>query len=244
MSEVPDLDPIAGAQLSRRDAIRDAAIALTAFGAGAFPAISRAAAAHVHGAVAQERAAGPDAGYEPKAFLPHEWRLLRLLAEMIVPADETSGSALDAGAPEFIDLLASNNPRLQRIFTSGMLWLDHETRRRHGVTFVEAGEAERAAMLDELAAEHSGDDPDPGYPSYTDSEQYARFSVYANTAPSEVAAGVAFFGWLRRLVVDAFYTSPVGVADVGYQGNEFVRTFQVPKAALDHALSRSPFREE
>jgi hypothetical protein len=244
MSEVPDLDPIARAQVSRREAIRDAAIALTAFGTGAFPALSRAAAAHVHGAVAQERAGAGDAAYQPKAFLPHEWRLLRLLAEMIVPADGTSGSALDAGAPEFIDLLASNNPRLQRIFTSGMLWLDHEMRRRNGVTFVEAGEPERAAMLDDLAAEHSGDDPDPGYPSYTDSEQYARFSVYPNTPPGEVAAGVAFFGWVRRLVVDAFYTSPVGWTDVGYQGNEVVRTFQVPRAALDHALARSPFREQ
>jgi hypothetical protein len=244
MSESPRSAATELSQLSRRDAIRTAAIALTAFGAGSFPAIGRAAAAHVHGAVAQERAATSDAAYQPKAFLPHEWRLLRLLAEMIVPADEKSGSALDAGAPEFIDLLASNNAKLQRILTSGMLWLDHEMRRRHGVPFVEGSDQQRASMLDELAAEASGDDPDPGYPSYTESEQYARFSVYPTTASREVAPGAVFFGWVRRLVVDAFYTSPIGVADVGYLGNEVVRTFQVPKASLDAALERSPFREE
>ena len=163
---------------------------------------------------------------------------------MILPADERSGSALDAGAPEFIDLLASESEKLQRILTSGMLWLDHEMRRRHGATFVEAGAAQRAAMLDALAAESSAEDPDPGYPSYTDSEQYARFSVYGTAPPSGLAPGADLFNWVRRLVVDAFYTSPIGVADVGYQGNEVVREFRVPKAALDHALARSPFREE
>jgi hypothetical protein len=110
------------------------------------------------------------------------------------------------------------------------------------VPFVEAGDAARAAMLDELAAEHRGAEPDPGYPSYTESEQYARFSVYPNEPPSEVAAGAAFFGWVRRLVVDAFYTSPIGIADVGYLGNEVVREFRVPKASLDAALARSPFK--
>jgi hypothetical protein len=230
------------AEPTRREAIRSAALALTALGAGAFPAVSRAAAAHVHAAVAQERSTtGGD--YQPKAFLPHEWRLLRLLAEMILPADERSGSALDAGAPEFIDLLASNSEKLHRILTSGMLWLDHEMRRRHGATFVEASAAQRAAMLDALAAESSAEDPDPGYPSYTDSEQYARFSVYGTSPPSGLAPGAELFNWVRRLVVDAFYTSPIGVADVGYQGNEVVREFRVPKAALDHALARSPFRE-
>jgi hypothetical protein len=228
---------------SRREVIRAASLALTAVGAGAFPAIGRAAAAHVHGAVAQERAERAGGEYQPKAFLPHEWRLLRRLAEMIVPADEKSGSALDAGAPEFIDLLASHNEKLQRIFTSGMLWLDHEMRRRHGATFVDSTDAQRAAMLDALAQELAADDPDPGYPSYTESEQYARFSVYPVTPPSEVAAGAAFFGWVRRLVVDAFYTSPIGIADVGYRGNEVVRAFQVPKASLDWALARSPFRD-
>jgi hypothetical protein len=241
MSEPAAPAPIGG-ELSRREAIRAAALALGALGAGAFPAISRAAAAHVHGAVAQERAAGAG-DYQPKAFLPHEWRLLRLLAEMIVPADERSGSALDAGAPEFIDLLASNSEELKRILTSGMLWLDHEMRGRHGVPFAEAGAAERSAMLDALAAESAGEDPDPGYPSYTESEQYARFAVYGTAPPSELAPGAAFFGWVRRLVVDAFYTSPIGIADVGYQGNEVVREFRVPKASLDHALARGPLRE-
>lgn len=229
---------------TRREAIRAGALALTAAGVGALVPgpLSRELGFEVHavaGAAAQEEPAG---AYRPQAFLDHEWRLLRLLAETILPADERSGSALDAGAPEFIDLLASHNDELRRLLSSGMLWLDHETRRRTGRVFVEAAEVDRHAILDRLASRV--EEADPGYEGYAESIEYAGFQHYRVEPANELAPGVRFFSWLRRLVVDAFYTSPIGIADVGYQGNEFLRSFEVPEASIRYALDRSPFREE
>ncbi|MDX1384544.1 MAG: gluconate 2-dehydrogenase subunit 3 family protein, partial [Thermoanaerobaculia bacterium] len=178
----------------------------------------------------------------PRAFLDHEWRLLRLLAETILPADERSGSALDAGAPEFIDLLAANNEELRRILSSGMLWLDHESRRRFGSTFVDASAEDRTALLDRLAA--GVVEEDPGYDGIVESIDYAGFLHYTVEPKGELGPGIRFFSWVRRLVVDAFYTSPIGMGDLDYRGNQFLRRFAVPDAALRYALERSPFDDE
>jgi hypothetical protein len=225
--------------ITRRDAIRRAALSLTAVGVGSLVPglLPKGTGEQVHAALQE---AGD--GYQPAAFLEHEWRLLRLLCEIILPADDTSGSALDAGAPEFIDLLASNNRELQRILTSGMLWLDHETRRRSGSSFVEAEDTDRTALLDRLA--ERVEEVDPGYEGYAESIEYAGFQHYTTEPHGDLGAGVRFFSWLRRLVVDAFYTSPIGIADVGYEGNDYLRRFVVPESSVRHALDRSPFRDE
>lgn len=225
-------------ELSRREVIRRGALSLTALGAGGLlPApLSRELGGLVHAAVQEEPR---DAS--SRAFLDHEWQLLRLLAEMIIPADERSGSALDAGAPEFIDLLASNNEELRRILSGGMLWLDHESRERYGSVFVEATEADRSALLDQLAA--GVIEEDPGYEGIVDSIEHAGFRHYTAEPAGTLGSGIRLFSWVRRLVVDAFYTSPIGMMDVGYQGNEFLRRFSVAQEPLQYALRRSPFRE-
>lgn len=232
-----------GRELDRREAIRAAAMSLTAFGAASFvpPALARSHAAHVHAAAQEEAAEAGEGG--SKAFQSHEWELVRLLSELIVPADDHSGSALDAKVPEFIDLLASNNDELLRILTSGMLWLDHEMRERTGgKSFVEASDGERREMLDLLAT--NVPERDPGYESYEESLDYAGFADYTVDVPDLIAPGVRFFGWMRRLVVDSFYTSPIGIEDVGYVGNEFLRDYRVPEGSIRYAMERSPFEEE
>lgn len=225
--------------VTRREVIRAGALALTAAGTGALVPgpISQRLGTTVHAAVQQSGARG---GYVPQAFLEAEWRTLRLLAETILPADDRSGGALEAGAPEFIDLLASHNGELQRILTSGILWLDHEMRRRTGRDFADAEAGDRNALLDRLAA--GVEKADPGYESYAESIEYAGFRHYTAEPGDELGAGVRFFSWLRRLVVDAFYTSPVGVADLGYQGNEVLRRFEVAEESIRYAFERSPFR--
>src|SRR5690349_25090633 len=103
-------------EVSRRGML----LALSGMGANL---LSAQQAAHVHQAVAADRAKGE---YKPKCFTAHEYATLRRLAELIMPADEHSKSALDAGAPEFIDFLCAGSAELSAIYTGGMGWLDEQ----------------------------------------------------------------------------------------------------------------------
>src|SRR5262245_42938069 len=123
---------------SRRTILKQIAMALTSTGT----VLDTAAGQHVHLAAAAEKANGD---YKVKAFQPHQYKAIRRLAELIVPADEKSGSALDAGASEFIDLLCSQNDRLARIYHGGLAWLDAEMRHRYSKSFVDASEAQQTA---------------------------------------------------------------------------------------------------
>jgi gluconate 2-dehydrogenase gamma chain len=193
-------------EFTRRDLVK-IALAVTATGS-----INLASAQHVHQAAADNKAANGGV-YKPKLFNAHEYATLQRLAELIVPADEVSPSALESGGCEFIDLLSSNNAELAAIYTGGFAWLDREMLRRHGANFVNAKPAERTAMLDLIA--------------------------YRKNA-AEVGPGVKFFDWARMMVVDAFYTSKAGIKDVGYMGNKGMSKFEIPQEAIDYALKRSP----
>ena len=195
----------AGIAIPRREVLRQLALALTAAGAGAF----NVGAARVVHALAGE-ARGQPGGYSPAALDDHQFRTVTRLAELIVPADQGGGSAVDAGAPEFIDLLCSQNPDLLRIHADGLAWLDAATRRAHDRTFVDAGDAQQRGMLDGLVAAERGESPS-----------------------SDLDAGVGFFNWIRMLTVDAYYTSPIGIADVGFQGNRVLAGYATPREAVE-----------
>ena len=172
--------------------------------------LTRLQAQHVHEAVVEEKASGP---YKPKLLNDHEYATVRRLSELIIPADDVSPSAIAAGAPEFIDLLCSGSPEMARIYTGGLGWLDHEMGKRSGANFIDATPAQQTAMLD-LIAYRKDDAPDLG-------------------------PGIEFFDWVRKMVVDAFYTSPIGVKDIGYLGNKGMTTFEVPANSLQYALKHS-----
>ena len=181
-------------------------------GASAAEMLSAQQAAHVHHAVQADRAKGQ---YKPKAFTAHEYATLRRLAELIMPPDEHSKGALEAGAPEFIDLLCAGNEELRAIYTGGMGWLDVQMKKHHQAAFVDAKPAEQTAMLDLLAyRKNEAEHPD-------------------------LAPGIRFFVWVRDMVVDAYYTSQAGMDDLGFKGNGAVAEFQVPKEAVEYALKRS-----
>ncbi len=195
-------------ELSRRRMLQQAAL-------GAFSGIlSAEAAQHVHHAVAEEKraAGGP---YRPKYFNGHEWRTLMRLTELIIPSDEHSPGAIAAGAPEFIDLLCSQNAQLGAIYTGGLAWLDREMERRHGKPFADATPEQQAGLLDLIA--------------------------YRNNDSPELGPGIRFFEWARKMTVDAYYTSKVGIADLGYKGNVGMTEFKIPEEAIRYALMRSPF---
>jgi hypothetical protein len=223
--------------MSRRDALRSIAMAVTVVAGGQ---IKLDAAQQVHAHAHDERKA--TGAYKAKLFTEHEFKTLGRLAELIVPADSVSGSARDAGAPEFIDLLASQNETLAAIFTGGMSWLDAEMRHRYSTPFVDAKAEQQAAMLDLLVeAEKTDRERALKGMTYEASEHYKDFQSYGIYATSDLGPGVVFFDWARKMTVDAFYTSEIGIKDVDFRGNGAVSKYQVPKEAIDYALKHSPF---
>lgn len=134
--------------------------------------------------------------YDPVFFTPAEWRTVRLLADMIIPRDGRSGSATDAGVPEFIDFTVNDRPALRTPIRGGLAWLDAESRKRFGAAFADAAESDRAALVDAIA--------------------------WPKRASADVKEGVEFFNRFRDLVASGFYTSRIGIADVQYMGNTYV----------------------
>src|SRR5579862_3890616 len=121
--------------------------------------------------------------------------------------------ASKGGAAEFIDLLSSQNPQMSAIYTGGLAWLDEAMKREYSADFLTAKPEERTDMLDRIA--------------------------YRRNETPELAAGIRFFAWARRMTVDAYYTSAAGIKEVGYMGNKAVAKFQVPQEAIDYAVTRS-----
>jgi hypothetical protein len=124
-------------------------------------------------------------------------------------------NASKGGAAEFIDLLSSQNPEMAAIYTGGIAWLDEEMKRQYHADFLTASAAQKTEMLDKIA--------------------------YRKNETSEIAPGIKFFAWLRRMTVDAYYTSAAGIKEVGYMGNRGMKEFKVPQEAIDYAVKRSPF---
>jgi gluconate 2-dehydrogenase gamma chain len=151
-------------------------------------------AQHVHQAEVRAAEQGQQAqAYVPKHFSPDEWRLVRLLVNYVIPRDARSGSATDARVPEFMDFILGEYRSNQQWMRDGLGWMNAECRRRFGRGFVSCTDAERREVLDAIA--------------------------FPRKATKEVAAGVEFFNRFRNLTASGFWTSRIGVADLGYTGN-------------------------
>jgi hypothetical protein len=133
--------------------------------------------------------------YEVRCFAGREWDTLRCLCDLIIPADAAAGGALEAGAPEFIDYMASEMRPLRRLVKGGLRWLDITSRRRTGRPFLDCARDEQHALLEPLS----------------------RPSV--ETIDPELRQGVHFFRTVRKFTVDGFITSAVGIRYLEYIGN-------------------------
>ena len=179
--------------MERRDLVK----VLAALPVGAF-ALSHAEAAavaeHVHRLGLDEAQPGkPRAPFTPKFFQPLEWRTVRVLADIVIPRDDRSGSATDAGVPEFIDFAATFYPGHQPRLREGLGWINAESRARFGAAFPDATPAQRVAIVEDIA-----------WP--------------AKAKPAH-RSGVQFFNAFRDLCASGFYTTRMGVKDLGYAGN-------------------------
>lgn len=175
--------------MKRRDVVQ--LLALAPLATIEWTAVDAERAAH---AVADWRRRGQ--AYQPKFFTAHEYQTVRILVDLIIPRDERSGSATDAGVPEFMDFIVGDQTNRQTAMRGGLAWLDTECRERFGRDFVDCEDAQRRAVLDDIA--------------------------WPARARPELSHGVAFFNSFRDLTATGFWSSRMGVEDLGYIGNTVV----------------------
>jgi hypothetical protein len=158
--------------------------------------------------VAREKRASSTAPFAPEFFTAHEWETVRVLVDLVIPADGRSGSATAAGVPEFIDFMMMDGSEGRRFtMREGLAWLDAETRLRFGRTFLAADETQRRQILDEIA--------------------------WPGRAPPELQAGAGWFNSFRDLTGAGFFSSRMGYDDLQYMGNTAVSVWEgCPEPAL------------
>lgn len=190
----PERDPTEPRRLERRQLLRLLASAPIAsalvFTGDEARAARRAATA------AREQAAATGEAFVPQFFNAREWEMVRVLVDLILPGDERSGSATDAGVPEFMDFIMMDDPERQTAMRGGLAWLELRCQRRFDRRLVEASEAEQASLLDEIA--------------------------WPARARPELSHGVEFFNKFRDLTATGFWTSKMGFEDLQFMGNSFV----------------------
>jgi hypothetical protein len=145
--------------------------------------------------------------FAPKFFTAAEWKTVRVLSDMVIPRDERSGGAVDAGVPEFMDFTMTDRPRYQQRMREGLAWIDAESSRRFGKPFADATTTQREAILNDIA--------------------------WPARAPASMKEGVEFFNGFRDLTASGYWSSEIGVKDLRYMGNVFNPNWNgCPPAAL------------
>jgi gluconate 2-dehydrogenase gamma chain len=139
-------------------------------------------------------------------FTPHEMATITVLADIIIPKDEHSGSASDAKVPEFIEFIAKDMPEHQLPLRGGLRWLDLQSATRFGQPFVKCTSSQQLELVTKIA--------------------------YPKRATPDMQAGVAFFNRMRDLTASGFFSSKMGMADIGYVGNTPNRWAGVPADVL------------
>src|ERR1700682_3819446 len=190
---------MANESISRRDILRT--LAVGAVGGSVLQVIPAEAAEYVHQMVHKEKAAAPAGKYAPKYFSAPQYATLLFLCDAIIPKDEKSGGAVEAGAPEFIDLVTSENPEYQLRLGGGLMWLDAACMDRYDKLYLDCIPAQQKEILDLIA-----------------------YSKNADKDPN-VSQGVEFFAFLREMTADGFFTSEIGIKYLDYVGNKYMLGF-------------------
>ncbi len=142
-----------------------------------------------------------------KFFTDEERELVRVLGNLVIPADDRTGSAEDANTTAFIEFTLIDREYMQTPMRGGLRWLNLESTKRFGKSFTALSEAEQKQILDDIA--------------------------YPATASPAMSQGVAFFNTFRSLVLTGFYSSKLGVEDLQYMGNRPTVWNGAPQEWLD-----------
>ena len=140
-------------------------------------------------------------------FDAHEMKTISILSDIIIPKDGTSGSATDAGVPAFIEFIVKDMPHHQLPMRGGLKWLDIQCLKRFNADFASCTSQQQIEMVDEIA--------------------------YPDKAKPDMKQGVAFFNKMRDLTACGFFTSEIGIKDLGYAGNKPNQWDGVPQEVLD-----------
>lgn len=192
--------------VSRRDLLAAAASAAAITALPITPAEAENAALYVEAAL-QGQAAGT--AYRPKFFTPEEWRELRIMVDLIIPKDAKSGSATEAGVPEYMDFFCTEYASGYGWTREALRWFDGVAYNTFHKSFAKCTDAERRQLLDQVA--------------------------WPAKAKPEVREGVNYFNRLRDFTASGFFSSKMGVTDIGYIGNVAQPEWKgCPPAALKH----------
>jgi Gluconate 2-dehydrogenase subunit 3 len=197
-------DPI---RIDRRTAMKWVAVASTLpwLQRPVFGAAAPAAATGYGTDPALNRAYRPG-DFWPLTLPPHMRAAAAALADVIIPADGGSPGASAVGVVDFIDEWISAPYEAQRAdrktVLEGIGWLETESKKRFGKFFVDLDAAQKAAICDDIC--------------------------YLPRAKPEFAQAAEFFATFRDLTAGGFYTTPVGMQDLGYVGNTPLARFDGP----------------
>ena len=150
-------------------------------------------------------------------FNEHELETIAVLSEVILPPKEPFGGPIEADVPNFIEFIGKDMPKLQNTLLGGIMWLDHEANTAFGTDFKSTPLEQQKKLLDPIA--------------YHDSE----------IPMTKQSLGIQFFSLMRNLTLTGYYTSELGIKDLGYQGNTPNVWDGVPQDVLDqHGVAYDP----
>jgi hypothetical protein len=148
-------------------------------------------------------------------FTDHELDTVATLCDLILPATEGYNSASEAGVPAFIDFIVKDMPRHQLPLRGGIAWLDNHTNEAFNLAFAACSADQQKSVLDKIA--------------------------FNEEEPTDLAPGIEFFNLIRNLTMTGFYTSELGIKELGYKGNTPNVWDGVPDAVLQkHGMSYDP----
>jgi len=187
------------AELSRRAILKS--LTIGAATGSVLRVIPLKAAEYAHSMIEWERTDAKTGSYTPKFFDAQQYKTLQSLCDTIFPADADSGGAVEAGAPEFIDLLTSENEEYQGRLAGGLKWLDSTCTTRFANPYLDCSPQQQKEILDPIA-----------YRKNAEQDETLREPV-------------EFFSFLRKFAADGFFTRKIGIKYLGYKGNTYLTQF-------------------